>query len=270
LIETDLAWDGLKCRPFTGLPDRGLSGIGSIAKIPHQLFESSDKGIRVGIRITGRFTEPGSSSQIGIARSVETLVGLVSDVAVGQIELHRQFVDSRPPLIERSLHLLGLTADDYVPPGPLGNGLVSRGLEHPSLLARDVHAQGCLSRTSVGKAKCSEGVLAASGNRSALSGRAPRAASHRTDWGTFGPSPLGPAWHPIEGTADVRQKGQQECPECIGREAVTYSNNHRRQSSGNRRSGSLTLHPYAVADVGLTPGELVRARTTDVVVVNPR
>jgi hypothetical protein len=40
--------------------------------------------------------------------------------------------------------------------------------------------------------------------------------------------------------------------------AVRYSNSHRRQSSGNRRSSSLMLHPCFVEDVGLTPGEIMR------------
>ncbi len=53
-------------------------------------------------------------------------------------------------------------------------------------------------------------------------------------------------------------------------EAVTHFDSHRHQSSGNRRSGSLTLDPYFVEDVGLTPGELILARTTDVVIVIPR
>ena len=52
--------------------------------------------------------------------------------------------------------------------------------------------------------------------------------------------------------------------------AVTHSDSNRHQSSGNRRSSSLTLDPYFVEDVGLTPGELVRARTTDVMVFIPR
>ena len=51
---------------------------------------------------------------------------------------------------------------------------------------------------------------------------------------------------------------------------MTRSDSHRHQSSGNRRLSSVTLHPYFVEDVGLTPGELLQARTTDIVVVIPR
>ena len=55
-----------------------------------------------------------------------------------------------------------------------------------------------------------------------------------------------------------------------GKEAVTRSDRHRHQSSGNRRWGSLTLDPCFVEDLGFTPGELVRARSTDVMAVIPR
>lgn len=53
-------------------------------------------------------------------------------------------------------------------------------------------------------------------------------------------------------------------------EAVNRTNSRHRRSSGNRRANSSTLHLYFVQDMGLTPGELARARTADVAVVNSR
>lgn len=50
-------------------------------------------------------------------------------------------------------------------------------------------------------------------------------------------------------------------------EAVNHTNSRRRQSSGNRRTNSSTLHRCFVGDVGLTPGQSARARTADVVVI---
>ena len=173
----------------TTLPDCSLGGIVGIAKVPHQLFEPLDTGIHVGIRDAGRLREPGPSSQVDISRSLEMILGLVADVAVDEIELDHQFVDPGQPFIERSLHLLGVTANEDVSHGMLGNGLVSHGLGHLSLNRSRCPGQGCVSWTSVGRAKRPEGVPAAC--HRGLTSRALRGASQRSDWGTFGPSPLG-------------------------------------------------------------------------------
>lgn len=53
-------------------------------------------------------------------------------------------------------------------------------------------------------------------------------------------------------------------------EGVNRTDSRHRQSSGNCRTNSSTLHLYFVEDMGLTPGESARARTADVAVVISR
>jgi hypothetical protein len=45
----------IKRRLFTAVPDRGLGCTIGVSKISHQVFESQDKGVQVGIRGTWRF-----------------------------------------------------------------------------------------------------------------------------------------------------------------------------------------------------------------------